>query len=208
MRQSFLAFSAVGSLANELAPGHMVVPHQFIDRTKSLRKVSYCGDGLVGHVSLAEPVSPLLVEALKEMKGSFDFPVHFEKNLVIIEGPYFSTKGESRLYRSWNCDIIGMTSYPEYALAREAGLAYLPCCFVTDYDCWKDDIPHVTVEEVIAVMRANNSKAFAVAEKILTCEKPEVLEANEREAGLKNATMTPLEALSSEQREWLGILCQ
>ena len=201
-----MAFSAVGSLVNETAPGDLVVPNQFIDRTKGIRSSSFCSEGMVGHVSLAEPVTPVLVDALKTESKSFDFKTHFEKTLVIIEGPYFSTKAESHLYRQWGCDIIGMTSFPEFALAREAGMAYLPCCFVTDYDCWKDDIPHVTVEEVIAVMRANNAKAFKVAQTITELETPEIVNAHEQEAGLKNALMSPKESLTPEQRQWLEVL--
>lgn len=203
-----LAFSAVGSLQNEYAPGDMVIPEQFIDRTKGVRKTSYCGKGLVGHVSLAEPVTSPLVQVLKDQASSFDFTSHFGKTLVVMEGPHFSTKGESHLYRSWNADIIGMTSFPEYALAREAGLAYMNACFVTDYDCWKDDIPHVTVEQVIQVMRQNNQKAYKVAQKMIH-ESPEELESlSAVEQGLKHALLAPMDQLPSETRQWVEVLTQ
>ena len=201
-----LSFSAVGSLVNECAPGDLVVPHQFIDKTKSLRKTSYCGDGIVGHVPLAEPTSKVLISALQGIATGFSFSTHFDKTLVVIEGPYFSSKAESHLYRSWKADIIGMTAFPEYALAREAGLAYLPCFFVTDYDCWKDDIPHVTVDEVMRVMRENNKKAFEVAQQVTSLKSAEVMGANESESGLKNALMTPIEAMTKEQQAWIEIL--
>lgn len=201
-----LGFSAVGSLANECAPGDLVIPHQFIDRTKGLRKVSYCGDGIVGHVSLAEPVTKAFVDGLKTYSEKFDFKTHFEKTLVVMEGPQFSTKAESNLYRSWNADIIGMTSYPEFALAREAGLAYMNCCFVTDYDCWKDDIPHVTVEEVMRVMKENNKKAFHVAKAMLHSKDLHIQNAGEKEHGLKSALMTPPEAMTAEQKAWVETL--
>ncbi|MCJ8277475.1 MAG: MTAP family purine nucleoside phosphorylase [Bdellovibrionales bacterium] len=203
-----VTFSAVGSLQNEYAPGDLVVPTQFIDRTKGVRKTSYCGEGIVGHVSLAEPVTPSFVSVLKEMSSGYDFKCHFDKTLVVMEGPQFSTKGESHLYRSWNADIIGMTSYPEYALAREAGLAYMNCCFVTDYDCWKDDIPHVTVEQVIAVMRKNNQKAYEVAKSMVFCGKDDVKSATEIEHGLKNALMSPKDALTKDQQNFMGVLTQ
>lgn len=203
-----LGFSAVGSLVNECAPGDLVIPTQFIDRTKGIRKVSYCGEGLVGHVSLAEPVTSSFVNEIKEVSPNFTFKTHLEKTLVVMEGPQFSTKAESNLYRSWSADIIGMTSYPEFALAREAGLAYMNCCFVTDYDCWKDDIPHVTVEEVMRVMKENNKKAFHVAKAMLHSKNQQVQNATELEGGLKSALMTPLESMSQSQREFIATLTQ
>ena len=123
-----------------------------------------------------------------------------------MEGPQFSTKAESHLYRSWGADIIGMTSFPEFALAREAGLAFMNCCFVTDYDCWKDDIPHVTVEQVIQVMRENNGKAFAVAKAMTHLESEVLDEANEIENGLKHALMSPPDQMTTAQKAWVEIL--
>jgi 5'-methylthioadenosine phosphorylase len=203
-----LTFSAVGSLQNEYAPGDMVVPSQFIDRTKGLRPSTFCGDGIVGHVSLAEPVTAAFQSTLKELSPQFSFKSHFDKKLVVMEGPQFSTKGESHLYRSWGADIIGMTSYPEYALAREAGLAFMNCCFVTDYDCWKDDIPHVTVEQVMQVMRENNKKAFEVAKSMIHCDRPEVQKATEIENGLRHALMSPEDQMTTAQKAWVQILTQ
>ncbi len=201
-----LTFSAVGSLQNDYAPGDLVIPTQFIDRTKGIRKASYCGDGIVGHVSLANPINETMFSNLQKLSGDFDFKTHFDKTLVVMEGPQFSTKAESHLYRSWGADIIGMTSYPEYALAREAGLAYLNCCFVTDYDCWKDDIPHVTVEQVIEVMRKNNSKALQVAQSMVHSGASDLKGANEIENGLKNALMSSPESMTTSQRAWVDIL--
>lgn len=204
--RKLMSFSAVGSLVNECAPGDLVVPSQFIDKTKSLRKTSYCGDGIVGHVPLAEPTTQVLTSAVKDLSSKFQFKTHFDKTIVVIEGPYFSSKAESHLYRSWKADIIGMTAFPEYALAREAGLAYLPCFFVTDYDCWKDDIPHVTVDEVMRVMKENNKKAFEVAKQVVAIKSEGVQNANELEAGLKNALMTPQEAMTPDQKQWIEVL--
>lgn len=201
-----LSFSAVGSLANELAPGDLVIPTQYVDRTKGKRAATFCGQGIVGHASLAEPVTDVFVKEIKELSQKFSFKSHFDKTLVVMEGPQFSTKAESHLYRSWGCDIIGMTSHPEYALAREAGLAYMNCCFVTDYDCWKDDIPHVTVEAVMQVMRENNAKAYDVAKSMLFSANEHVQSASEIEAGLKNAIMSPPDAMTVEQKEWVAVL--
>ncbi len=201
-----LTFSAVGSLQDKLAPGDLVVPTQFIDRTKGLRSSTFCGENIVGHVSLAKPVTEIMLSSLKKVSSNLDFNCHFDKTLVVMEGPQFSTKAESQLYRSWDADIIGMTSYPEYALAREAGLAYMNCCFVTDYDCWKDDIDHVTVEQVIKVMRANNNKALKVAQKILHDDNEELQSATEIENGLKNALMSSPEDMNEEQKQWVEVL--
>lgn len=162
------SFSAVGSLQKELAPGDLVIPYQYIDRTKGLRASTFLGEGLVGHVSLARPICEVMAENLKSIAREFNFKIHFKKTYVCIEGPYFSTQAESHTYRQMNADIIGMSNFPEYALAREAGLPYLPCSFVTDYDCWDDSIPHVTVDEVIRVMRANNQKGFSILKRLIT----------------------------------------
>ena len=200
-----LGFSAVGSLIEECVPGDLVIPAQFIDRTRGIRKSSFFGEGLVGHVSLAEPVTSRLVDVLKRGSKEFEFKSHFDKTLIVIEGPQFSTKAESCFYRSLKAHIIGMTSYPEYALAREAGLAYMNCCFVTDYDCWKEDTPHVTVHEVIKVMKENNKKAFHVARALLHSQDKALQSLSEKERGFGSALMTPLESLE-EQRQWVGVL--
>lgn len=204
--QQVLAFSAVGSLRNELAPGDMVVPSQYIDKTKSLRKSSFSGEGVVAHVSLARPVSEILIEEVKKISQSMSFKCHFDKVSVVVEGPYFSTKAESHLFRSWGADIIGMTAFPEYALAREAGMAFLPCSFVTDYDCWKDDIPHVTVQEVMQTMKFNNQKAFAIAKSIVHISSDVLKTCSEINNGLKTGLMTSLDSLSPEKKQWLSVL--
>jgi 5'-methylthioadenosine phosphorylase len=201
-----LGFSAVGSLATEYAPGDLVIPTQFVDRTKGIRKTSFCGEGIVGHVSLALPVTADFVRALKKYSLDFDFKTHFDKTLIVMEGPQFSTKAESNLYRSWKMDIIGMTSYPEFALAREAGLAYMNCCFVTDYDCWKEDILHVTVEQVMKVMKENNKKAYFVAKSLLHSDDEKVQNASEKDNGLGSSLMTSSETMTSAQKEWTQII--
>ncbi len=200
-----LAFSAVGSLRNDLPPGDMVVPNQYINFTKN-RISSFSGEGIVSHTSLAIPVSHNLIEETKKAAAKATFKCHFDKVSIVVEGPHFSTKAESNLFRSWGADIIGMTAFPEYALAREAGLAFLPCSFVTDYDCWKDDIPHVTVQEVMETMKKNNLKAFEIAKAIVNMPKAVVEAASETENGLKNSMMTPHELLTDEQRHWLQTL--
>lgn len=201
--RAILSFSAVGSLRMEYKPGDMVVPTQYIDRTKGIRAHSFCGGGLVGHVSLAEPVCGSMVKVLGEKSGELKWDCHLNKTYICIEGPYFSTRAESKLYRHQGADIIGMTNYPEFALAREAGLCYLPCCFVTDYDGWDDNIPHVTLDEVKELMKSHNVKAFELAMKVLNEAKDFCGDCGCVNKGLRNGLLTPVEALSQEQRAWV-----
>lgn len=203
-----IAVSAVGSLQQELAPGDCVIANQYIDRTKGVRKHSFLGEGLVGHVSLAKPVWASGVKAVRELvaakKPQLDFKIHFDKTYICIEGPYFSTKAESLSYRAAGADIIGMTNFPEFALAREAGICYLPCCFVTDYDCWDDSIEHVTLQVVLDTMKKNNQKAVRLIGQILAASPKE--DADSREGGLKSGLMTPSDAIPAAAREWLPTL--
>ena len=203
--KKIVAISAVGSLKSELPPGDLVVPSQYIDRTKGVRQVSYCGGGVVGHVSLAKPVWPLGAECVKTLAGDLSFKAHFAKTYVCIEGPYFSTQAESNTYRAMGADIIGMTNFPEFALAREAGIAYLPCCFVTDFDCWDDSIEHVTLQEVLATMKKNNFKAVELIGKVMKAN-PSV-DASCIEGGLKSGLMTPPDRMTVEQRRVFEVIC-
>jgi len=204
--KGIISFSAIGSLAKELAPGDLVVPNQYIDRTKGIRNHTFLGKGLIGHVSLAHPICSVMETNLKKINlTQTNLKVHFSKTYVCIEGPYFSTKAESLSYRQLGADVVGMSNFPEYALAREAGLPYLPCCFVTDYDCWDDAIPHVTVEEVIKVMRGNNVKAFQLLKQILSQESF-WLNSIVPEGGLKNGLFMSPEMIPHDKKEWLQIL--
>ncbi|CAN5373442.1 S-methyl-5'-thioadenosine phosphorylase [soil metagenome] len=153
-----LAISSIGSLREALPPGHFVVVDQFIDRTVA-RPASFFGSGMVAHVSMAEPVCPRLsaiaAEAVRAAGGS----VTHGATYLAMEGPQFSSRAESLLYRSWGADVIGMTAMPEAKLAREAELPYALIGMVTDYDCWRDEGAHVEVSEVIAQMHANGEIA-------------------------------------------------
>jgi 5'-methylthioadenosine phosphorylase len=206
-----LAFSAVGSLKEELAPEDLVIPTQYIDRTKGIRKHSFCGDGVVGHVSLAKPVCEKAANKILDLAGRNNtWKVHTKKTYVCIEGPYFSTQAESFMYRQLGADIIGMTNFPEFALAREAGLNYMPCCFVTDYDCWNEEKPHVTLDAVIEVMRKNNSKAFHITREVLKSDPNATLiwahGDDAKNQGLKTGLMTPKEFIPAKHNEWLEIV--
>ncbi len=153
-----VSLSACGSLDEALAPGHFVLVDQFIDRTFA-REKSFFGNGLVAHVSLADPVSPLLVEAIARAADAETIPYSRGGTYLVMEGPQFSTRAESQLYRGWGASVIGMTNMPEAKLAREAEICYATVAMVTDYDCWHDDHGSVDVATVIKVLGANASKA-------------------------------------------------
>ncbi|MBU2581239.1 MAG: S-methyl-5'-thioadenosine phosphorylase [Alphaproteobacteria bacterium] len=153
-----LSISACGSLKEELPPGHFVVVDQFIDRTFA-REKSFFGAGCVAHVSVADPISPLLADALEAAAKAEDVSVSRGGTYLVMEGPQFSTRAESELYRSWGCAVIGMTNMPEAKLAREAEICYATLAMVTDYDCWHSEHDDVDVASVIAIMRSNTEKA-------------------------------------------------
>ena len=153
-----LAISAVGSLREELAPGRFVAVEQFVDRTFA-RESSFFATGLVGHVSLADPVCPRLTSLAADAAAAAGAPVTHGATYLAMEGPQFSTRAESHLYRQWGCDVIGMTASPEYKLAREAELPYALIGMVTDYDCWRESEAPVEVAEIIAQLHANAETA-------------------------------------------------
>jgi 5'-methylthioadenosine phosphorylase len=153
-----ISVSACGSFREQYAPGDFVIVDQFIDRTFA-REKSFFGTGCVAHVSLAHPTCPRLGAACAEAARAEGITVHGEGTYLCMEGPQFSTLAESRLYRSWGCDVIGMTNMPEAKLAREAELCYASVAMVTDYDCWHESHGAVDVAQVIAVLTGNAAKA-------------------------------------------------
>jgi 5'-methylthioadenosine phosphorylase len=161
-----LSLSAVGSLKEDLPPGHFVVVDQFIDRSFA-REKSFFGDGIVAHVSMAHPVCGRLGDALYGAASGLGLPVTRGGTYLVMEGPQFSTKAESELYRSWGCSVIGMTNMPEAKLAREAELCYATVAMVTDFDCWHPDHDHVTVEAVVRVLLGNADKARSLVRAIV-----------------------------------------
>lgn len=196
-----ISVSAVGSLQKELAPGDLVVASQYIDRTKGVRASTFLGDGLVGHVSLAKPTWTGATDVIRKITSKFDFKIHFDKTYLCVEGPYFSTKAESNSFRQMGADIIGMTNFPEFALAREAGMSYVPCCFVTDYDCWDDAIEHVTLQVVLETMKLNNKKAVQLIAELLKLNPDEDIAS--RDGGIKNSLMTNVASVEPKKRAWL-----
>ncbi len=160
-----VSVSAVGSLHESLAPGTFVIVDQFIDRTFA-REKSFFGSGLVAHVSMAHPVCHRLGDHLYAAAKQIDIPVVRGGTYLVMEGPQFSSLAESELYRSWKCDVIGMTNMPEAKLAREAEICYVTVAMVTDYDCWHPDHDNVTVDAIVKVLLANADKARALVKNV------------------------------------------
>ena len=156
-----ISVSAVGSLREDLPPGTFVIVDQFIDRTFA-RVKSFFETGLVAHVSMADPVCPRLGDALESSARGLGLDVIRGGTYMVMEGPQFSTRAESELYRSWGCSVIGMTNMPEAKLAREAEICYATIAMVTDFDCWHEDHDDVTVDSVIAVLLENADHARAL----------------------------------------------
>lgn len=161
-----VALSAVGSLREGLSPGTFVLVDQFIDRTFARQK-SFFGKGMVAHVSVAHPVCKAVGDDLEAAAVGVGASVVRGGTYVVMEGPQFSTLAESNLYRSWGCDVVGMTNMPEAKLAREAELCYATLAMVTDYDCWHPSHDHVTVEDVVAVLGKNSETARKIVKRVI-----------------------------------------
>jgi 5'-methylthioadenosine phosphorylase len=186
-----ISLSAVGSLREDLPPGHFVIVDQFIDRSFA-REKSFFGDGCVAHVSMAHPTCPRLGDALEAAARGLSLPVTRGGTYLVMEGPQFSTKAESALYRQWGCSVIGMTNMPEAKLAREAEICYATVAMVTDFDCWHPEHDHVTVESVVAVMHRNADNARRLVGDVI----PRVAAARAAclagcDRALENAIITP-----------------
>jgi len=163
--EQIISISAVGSMKEKLQPGHFSIPHQFIDRTT--RRIStFFTTGMVGHVALADPVCLATAEVLSAAAHKVNAIVHDGGTYVCIEGPQFSTRAESNVYRQWDVDVIGMTNATEAKLAREASICYATLALVTDYDCWKEEEEPVTVEAVLDIMHKNVETAQKVLKKL------------------------------------------
>ena len=161
-----VSLSAVGSLKEKYQPGHFVLIDQFIDRTFA-REKTFFEAGCVAHVNFAQPISSRLKDALYDSCKKLNIPSHKNGTYICMEGPQFSTVAESHLYRSWGCDVIGMTNMPEAKLAREAELPYATVAMVTDFDCWHPEHESVTVENVIKVMGKNTENACKLLRDVL-----------------------------------------
>jgi 5'-methylthioadenosine phosphorylase len=161
-----MSISAVGSLKEHLPPGTFVVVDQFIDRTFARAK-SFFGTGMVAHVGLGHPVCARLGDLIEDSLKALDIKYQRGGTYMVMEGPQFSTLAESELYRSWGCDVIGMTNMPEAKLAREAEMCYATVAMVTDYDCWHPDHDHVTVDAIVKVLLTNAEKARSLVRDLV-----------------------------------------
>jgi 5'-methylthioadenosine phosphorylase len=202
-----ISASAVGSLKAEAKPLDMVIPDQFIDRTRN-RVSTFFGDGIVAHITFGDPVCPKLAQLLGAAAKSQNLDgidIHEGGTYVCMEGPAFSTKAESNLYRSWGATIIGMTNLQEAKLAREAEIAYATLALVTDYDCWHEDHDSVTVEMVIANLHKNATNAQRVIKESVRRLSANLFE-SEAHSALKFAILTPKDKVPAQTRQNLDLL--
>ena len=201
-----ISVSAVGSLRADYAPGHIVVPDQVFDFTKG-RQRSFFGEGIVAHISTAEPFCPKLSAQLLKALREQDVVVHEGGTYITIEGPRFSTRGESNTFRSWGMSLVGMTASPEVFLAREAEICYATMAHVTDYDCWHISEEPVTVEMVINTLSHNTAVAQNTLVRMVDLlSEDNGSEACECEDALKNAIMTNPAKINQETKARLHLL--
>jgi 5'-methylthioadenosine phosphorylase len=197
---ALLSASAVGSLKEEYPPGHAVVPGQFLDRTRH-RRDTFFGEGLVAHVSLADPVCPCLAAVLAASAQRCGLGVARGGTYVCMEGPQFSTRAESLLYRAWGADVIGMTNLTEARLAREGEICYATLALVTDWDCWREATEPVSVETVLSVLAENADAARRTMREAVT--RIEESRACGCRDALRLAILTDPKAIPEETRERL-----
>ena len=186
--EEIIAFTAVGSLREEIPPRDFVLPNQIIDRTKGIRASTFFDEGLVVHATFGDPFTDHLADIVFAKAGVLEgVKMHRDKTLVVMEGPVFSTRAESNMYRQWGGDIINMSSIPEAKLACEAEIAYQPVCMSTDYDSWRIEEEAVTAEYIIGNLMANAGNA----KKLLAAIVPELgKQPNPRTGTIKNAVIT------------------
>jgi 5'-methylthioadenosine phosphorylase len=201
--QRVISVSAVGSMKEGIRPGDVVLPDQFIDMTKR-RTSTFFEEGMVAHVAFAEPICRSLSQALGRAADAVGATAHRGGTYICIEGPQFSTKAESLLYRTWGVDVIGMTNMPEAKLAREAELCYATVAFATDYDCWHETEECVTVEAILATLHRNIALAKDLLRKVI----PDVggLSSCACNQALRDAIVTPHERISAAAKRRLGLL--
>jgi 5'-methylthioadenosine phosphorylase len=202
--QAIMSVSACGSLKEEYKPMDFVIPDQFLDRTSKERKDTFFTDGIVAHVSFAEPVSKEIADILEQSAKKLNIKTHRGGTYVNMEGPQFSTKAESNLYRSWGMDIIGMTNLTEGKLAREAEISYATLAAVTDYDCWHPSHGSVTLQMVLNYLNKNVANAKAIL-KTAIAEVGKLKHFSASEA-LKFAIMTSPAVIPAKKKKDLELL--
>jgi len=201
-----LGISAAGSLREDLKPGDLAIATQYFDHTRGKRAYSFFGNGVAAHVSTAHPVCAVLAADIQNAAARIDQPLHQNKTYACVEGPRLGTRAESFFLRdSAKCDLVGMTNVPEVFLAREAQMAYCTICLVTDFDCWMDDpSQHVSVEKFFATYQGAMTNAKAILPELLRA--PFTDTPTEVREALAGSVLTPDEALTDEQRQWLSVL--
>ena len=201
--EHIIASCSAGSFKKEIEPGHLLIPDQLIDRTRG-RVSSFFGEGIVAHIPFADPFCPALSQVLYESAKEAGATVHAKGTFVVMEGPAFSTRGESRLYRSWGADLIGMTALPEAKLAREAEICYAVIGCVTDYDSWWQHAEAITVDVILNTMQQNVGTAKRII-KLAVSRIPEKCDCGCATA-LETAIVTAPEVIPPEQKEKLKLL--
>lgn len=198
--------SAAGSLREELKPGDIALASQYFDHTRGNRNYTFFGNGIAGHISTAHPTCPALSQDIQAAAKRIKQPLHTNKTYGCVEGPRLGTQAESFFLRDHvNCDLVGMTNVPEAFLAREAQLAYCTLCLITDYDCWMEDPNmHVSVDKFFEVYGDALEKAKSILTELL--KQPYTETPKDIRSALKTAILTPDEAISNEQKEWLNVL--
>ena len=195
--KNIISISAVGSLREDFTPGDIVLVDQYIDRTCK-RESSFFDTDIIAHVEFSKPICQNLTNISEKILNKIGYKFHIGGTYVCIEGPQFSTLAESNLYRSWGCDVIGMTNLPEAKLAREAGICYLSLCMITDYDCWHPDHENVSVNKIIKVLNENNAKGLSFINEF-TKEKEIICNINShsvlKDAIISNLSKAPKERL-------------
>ena len=201
--ERIVSVSAVGSMKEHIAPGHIVIPSQFYDHTKT-RVSTFFGDGIVAHVSMADPVCASLSDQLYKASVGSGTTVHNGGTYLCMEGPQFSSRAESNIYRGWGVDVIGMTNATEAKLAREAEICYASLSLATDYDCWHEQHDDVTVDDLIETLNKNVQLAKDIIKKVV----PAIGESRECPCcnALQNSIITPKEAMTKETKDRLEIL--
>jgi 5'-methylthioadenosine phosphorylase len=201
--EHIIAVCSAGSFRKEIEPGHLLIPDQIIDRTR-LRESTFFGNGIVGHIAFADPFCPALSDIVYESAKETGVTVHKGGTFVVMEGPAFSTRAESRLYRSWGADLIGMTALPEAKLAREAEICYAIIGCVTDYDSWWKSAEAITVDVILDILHRNVDTARDIIRRSVTripaersCSCP---------AALRTAFVTAPEMIPEEQKKKLGLI--
>ena len=202
--ERIISVSAVGSMKEAIAPGHIVIPDQFFDRTQGKRASTFFGNGVVGHVQFADPVCSELSAALYGAAVEVGATAHRGGTYICIEGPNFSTRAESNIYRSWGVDVIGMTNLPEARLAREAEICYGTVALATDYDCWHSEHDDVSVEAVLAIIEQNVATARSIIQTVV----PKLAARGACGCGeaLRYAVMTRRDLIPAETRHQLAPL--